>query len=84
MSYPSLSLLIAAQHIRTSGHDIFTFEMLYDLFSMQVRTSSAAPVMLGGGGIGMTNVGRRVMMGVRLLSLFIYIFHKTNFRYKGL
>ncbi|KAI5125006.1 hypothetical protein M0805_007430 [Coniferiporia weirii] len=64
LSYPSLSLLIAAHHTRTAGHDIFTFEMLYELFTIQVRTSSAAPVMLGGGGIGMANVGRRVMMGV--------------------
>ena len=64
MNYPSLSLLVAAQHIRTAGHDTFSFEMLYDRFSLQVRASSAAPVMVAGGGIGMLNVGRRVMMGV--------------------
>ncbi|EJD01236.1 uncharacterized protein FOMMEDRAFT_89695 [Fomitiporia mediterranea MF3/22] len=55
LDYPSLSLCIAAQHARTAGHDTFTFEMLHELFATQVRTSSAAPVMLGGGSIGMVN-----------------------------
>lgn len=83
-----MALLIAAQHARTAGHDSFTFEMLYDAFVTQVRTSSAAPVMLGGGGIGMANVGRRVMAGVRskfrrhkkqLITVFmIFIRHWKN------
>jgi origin recognition complex subunit 4 len=57
-------LLIAAEHTRVAGHDSFSFEMLYDTFRIQVRTSSAAPVQLGGVGIGMLGVGRAVMMGV--------------------
>ncbi|KAH8118304.1 origin recognition complex subunit 4 C-terminus-domain-containing protein [Phellopilus nigrolimitatus] len=63
LNYPSMSLLIATQHARTAGHDSFTFEMLHQLFITQVRTSSAAPVMLGGGGIGMVSVSRPVLMG---------------------
>ncbi|TDL29491.1 hypothetical protein BD410DRAFT_679314, partial [Rickenella mellea] len=58
LSYPSICLLIAVQHVRTSGHDAFTFEMLHELFRDQVRTSAAAPVTIGGGGIGMMNAGR--------------------------
>ena len=64
LNYPRLALLIAASHARTAGHEMFSFEMLYELFSIQVRTSSAAPVMLGGGSIGMASAGRRVMMAV--------------------
>ena len=64
LNYPALSMLIAAEHMRTAGHDTFTFEMLRDAFRIQVRTSSAAPVMIGGSSIGMMNVGRGVLMGV--------------------
>ncbi|KAL5530220.1 ORC4 [Sanghuangporus sanghuang] len=75
LNYPSLSLCIAAQHARTAGHDSFTFEMLYDLFATQVRTSSAAPVMLGGGSIGMVNISRRTLMGAfeELIQMKIFV-----------
>lgn len=66
LSYPQLSLLIAAEHMRTAGHDTFTFEMLRDAFQTQVRISSAAPVMFAGGSIGMMNVGRGILIGVSL------------------
>lgn len=68
LNYPSLSLLIAAHHAQIAGQDAFSFEYLHDLFSTQVRASSAAPVMLGGGGIGMVNVGKRVLMAVSVAS----------------
>lgn len=38
--------------------------MLHDLFRIQVRMSSAAPVVMGGSSIGMVNVPRPVLMGV--------------------
>ncbi|KIP05797.1 hypothetical protein PHLGIDRAFT_73697 [Phlebiopsis gigantea 11061_1 CR5-6] len=53
LTYPSICLLIAAAHVRTSGHETFTFEMLHDAFQDQVRTSMSAPVTVDGGGIGM-------------------------------
>ncbi|KAI0775882.1 origin recognition complex subunit 4 C-terminus-domain-containing protein [Trametes elegans] len=53
LPYPAICLLIAAVHAQTSGHDVFTFEMLHETFKNQVRTSQSAPVQVGGGGIGM-------------------------------
>ncbi|KAL5487849.1 ORC4 [Sanghuangporus weigelae] len=75
LNYPTLSLCIAAQHARTAGHDSFTFEMLYDLFAIQVRTSFAAPVMLGGGSIWMVNISRRTLMGAfeELIQMKIFV-----------
>ncbi|KAI0682645.1 origin recognition complex subunit 4 C-terminus-domain-containing protein [Earliella scabrosa] len=53
LPYPAVCLLIASVHAQTSGHDVFTFEMLYDTFKSQLRTSQSAPVQIEGGGIGM-------------------------------
>ncbi|RDX50318.1 hypothetical protein OH76DRAFT_1349165 [Lentinus brumalis] len=53
LPYPALCLLVAQVHAQTSGHDVFTFEMLHDAFKRQVRASQAAPVQLQGGGVGM-------------------------------
>ncbi|TFK55741.1 hypothetical protein OE88DRAFT_1622707 [Heliocybe sulcata] len=62
LSYPCMCLLVAAMHARTSGHDSFTFEMLHEMFRDQVRTSSAAPVQLAGGSVGMMKCSREVLM----------------------
>ncbi|KAH8105835.1 origin recognition complex subunit 4 C-terminus-domain-containing protein [Cristinia sonorae] len=62
LTYPSMCLLIAATHAQTSGHDVFTFEMLYEAFCDQVRTSQSAPVQVEGGGIGMMRCSREVLM----------------------
>ena len=59
-----MCLLIAATHAQTSGHDVFTFEMLYEAFCDQVRTSQSAPVQVEGGGIGMVRCSREVLMAV--------------------
>ena len=64
LAYPSICLLIAAMHARTSGHDIFTFEMLHEAFRDQVRATSSAPVQFGGGGIGMRHCDREVLIAV--------------------
>ncbi|KDQ64531.1 hypothetical protein JAAARDRAFT_116424 [Jaapia argillacea MUCL 33604] len=53
LPYPSVCLLIACIHARTSGHDVFTFEMLHESFRDQVRTSLSAPIQIEGGGVGM-------------------------------
>ncbi|KAI0737729.1 origin recognition complex subunit 4 C-terminus-domain-containing protein [Daedaleopsis nitida] len=53
LPYPAVCLLIASVHAQTSGHDVFTFEMLHDAFKSQVRASQSAPVQIEGGGIGM-------------------------------
>ncbi|KAI0355340.1 hypothetical protein OH77DRAFT_1403202 [Trametes cingulata] len=53
LPYPAICLLIASVHASTSGHDVFTFEMLHETFKNQVRTSQSAPVQIEGGGIGM-------------------------------
>ena len=52
-------------HTRTSGHEVFTFEMLNDVFREQVRTSLSAPVTVEGGGIGMVRCSREILFGVR-------------------
>lgn len=70
LNYPLISLLIAAEHVRISGHDAFTFEQLYDLFRIQVRMSSAAPVAMGASALGMVNVSRGILMGVSGHSAF--------------
>ncbi|KAH7887714.1 origin recognition complex subunit 4 C-terminus-domain-containing protein [Phlebopus sp. FC_14] len=61
LSYPSICLLIAAVHGHTAGHDQITFEMLYDSFREQFRTSSAAPIQIEGGSIGMARCTRGVL-----------------------
>ncbi|TFK75878.1 hypothetical protein BDN72DRAFT_756469 [Pluteus cervinus] len=53
LSYPSVCLLIASVHATRGGHASFTFEMLHESFQDQVRASSAAPVQVLGGNIGM-------------------------------
>ncbi|KAF8913928.1 origin recognition complex subunit 4 C-terminus-domain-containing protein [Gymnopilus junonius] len=53
LSYPSTCLLIASVHADTSGHPVFTFEMLFESFRDQVRSSMSAPVQVNGGSIGM-------------------------------
>ncbi|KIJ20046.1 hypothetical protein PAXINDRAFT_107733 [Paxillus involutus ATCC 200175] len=58
LSYPSVCLLIAAMHVHTVGHDVITFEMLYDAFREQFRASSAAPIQIEGGSIGMAKCTR--------------------------
>ncbi|TCD69691.1 hypothetical protein EIP91_006708 [Steccherinum ochraceum] len=75
VTYPSACLLIAAIHAQTSGHDVFTFEMLYEAFCDQVRTSQSAPVQVEGGGIGMVRCSREVLMGAfeQLVSLRAFV-----------
>ena len=65
ISYPAACLLIASVHAGTAGHESVTFEMLYDSFQKQVRTSQSAPVQVDGGNIGMVRCDREVMMTVR-------------------
>lgn len=60
-----MCLLIASVHAQTSGHDVFTFEMLHEAFKTQVRTSQSAPVQVQGGGVGMVRCGREVLFSVR-------------------
>ncbi|KAF8591405.1 hypothetical protein K439DRAFT_1327177 [Ramaria rubella] len=57
LPYPHIALLIAAAHTQTAGHDTFTFEMLHERFTAQVRVSASAPVQAerGGVGLGMMN-----------------------------
>ncbi|KIJ70534.1 hypothetical protein HYDPIDRAFT_105278 [Hydnomerulius pinastri MD-312] len=62
LSYPSICLLIATMHAHTAGHDVITFEMLYDAFREQFRASSAAPIQIEGGSIGMARCTREVLM----------------------
>ncbi|KAI0677190.1 origin recognition complex subunit 4 C-terminus-domain-containing protein [Trametes maxima] len=74
LPYPAVCLLIAAVHAQTSGHDVFTFEMLHETFKNQVRTSQSAPVHIEGGGIGMVRCSRDVLFAAfeRLADLRIF------------
>ncbi|KAG2348939.1 hypothetical protein BDR05DRAFT_924752 [Suillus weaverae] len=62
LPYPSICLLIAAVHAHTAGHDAITFEMLYDAFREQYRASTAAPIQVAGGSIGVSRCTREVLM----------------------
>ncbi|KAI9064892.1 hypothetical protein FKP32DRAFT_1625126 [Trametes sanguinea] len=75
LPYPAICLLIAAVHAQTSGHDVFTFEMLHEAFKNQVRTSQSAPVQIEGGGIGMVRCSREVLFAAfeRLADLCIFL-----------
>lgn len=65
LSYASLSLLVASKHAAKSGYPVVTFEMLHEYFREQVRASAAAPVQVGGAGIGIRNCSRGVLASVR-------------------
>ncbi|KAI9000673.1 origin recognition complex subunit 4 C-terminus-domain-containing protein [Trametes punicea] len=75
LTYPEICLVIAAVHAQTSGHDVFTFEMLHEAFKNQVRTSQSAPVHVEGGGIGMVRCSREVLFAAfeRLADLRIFL-----------
>lgn len=64
LCYPSICLLVAAMHAHSAGHDVITFEMLYDAFREEFRASSAAPIQIEGGSIGMARCTRDVLMRV--------------------
>ena len=66
LPYPAVCLLIASVHSETAGHETFTFEMLFDAFKTQLRTSQSAPVHVAGGGLGMVRCSREVMFSVCL------------------
>lgn len=51
-------------HAHSAGHDMITFEMLYDTFREEFRASSAAPIQIEGGSIGMARCTREVLMRV--------------------
>lgn len=73
LPYPALSLLIASVQAGIAGYAFITFEMLYDYFRVQVRSSTAAPVQLNGGSIGMIKCTREVLLGVSFfLSEMVY------------
>lgn len=55
-------------HAHSAGHDMITFEMLYDAFREEFRASSAAPIQIEGGSIGMAKCTREVLMRVRSTS----------------
>lgn len=67
LPYPALCLLISSIHTITSGHDIFTFEMLFAAFRNQLRTSMVAPVQVNGGSVGMVRCSKAVLLSVSLL-----------------
>ncbi|KAH0840150.1 hypothetical protein J3R83DRAFT_1131 [Lanmaoa asiatica] len=62
LPYPSTCLLVATMHAHSAGHDMITFEMLYDAFREEFRASAAAPVQIEGGSIGMAKCTREVLM----------------------
>ncbi|GJJ07473.1 hypothetical protein Clacol_001675 [Clathrus columnatus] len=63
LPYPHLSLLIAAMHTSVAGQEMFTFEMLYDKFTAQVRLTASAPVDSERGSINMPFIPRNILLG---------------------
>ncbi|PBL02589.1 hypothetical protein ARMGADRAFT_955041 [Armillaria gallica] len=62
LPYSAICLLIASVHASTAGYSVVTFEMLHQYFRDQVRSSTAAPVQINGGSIGMVRCSRDVFM----------------------
>ncbi|KAF8655314.1 hypothetical protein AX16_003211 [Volvariella volvacea WC 439] len=71
LSYPTLCLLIASVHADAAGHLSFTFEMLYDYFQEQVRTSLAALVQVNGASIGMVKCTRDAFESLIAAHIFV-------------
>ncbi|PSR73386.1 hypothetical protein PHLCEN_2v10678 [Hermanssonia centrifuga] len=63
LAYPALCLLVASVHARTSGHDIFTFEMLAEAIRDQIHASQATPVHVAGGSVTMMPCRTEVLVG---------------------
>ena len=70
LSYPCLALLIALEHARTFGHDAFTFEYLFDLYSWVAKQSSSLNVSLEGVSVGLLE---------KYLLLPVYFHHNVCF-----
>ncbi|KAF9567307.1 hypothetical protein CPC08DRAFT_733113 [Agrocybe pediades] len=70
LPYPSLCLLVASIHVNTSGHNSFTFEMLYEIFRDEMRASASAPVQLNGGSIGLQRCTREAFESLSCAKLF--------------
>lgn len=83
LSYPSICLLVAAMHAHLAGHDMITFEMLYDAFREEFRASSAAPIQIEGGSIGMTKCTREVLMRVGPQAA-PFVLHVRSFYFRAL
>ncbi|KAJ7600733.1 origin recognition complex subunit 4 C-terminus-domain-containing protein, partial [Mycena floridula] len=88
LSYPALSLLIASYHAETAGYPFVTFEMLWDYFRVEVRTTAAAPVQLHGGGIGMIDCEKEAFEGLVSQRIFVpaaapSLVTKAFVRYRG-
>lgn len=70
LTYPHHSLLIAAIHTFTSGQETFTFEVLYDKFITQIRLNASAAVSSERGDINVPLISRKVLLGVRMFSIW--------------
>lgn len=66
LPFPSLALLVAAFHAQTTGHDAFTFEHIFDMYSRAARQSTNTNVSLDGVIVGLPRLPREVMVGVSL------------------
>lgn len=70
LPFPPLALLIASFHLHTAGHDTFTFEHVYHVYSRAARQSTSTNVSLDGVVIGLGKVSRDIMVGVSFFSFF--------------
>ncbi|KAF8338022.1 origin recognition complex subunit 4 C-terminus-domain-containing protein [Cantharellus anzutake] len=75
LSYPCLGLLIASEHARTAGHDAFTFEYLFDLYTRAAKQSASLNVSLDGVSIGLLQLSREILTGAcdDLITLRIFL-----------
>ena len=65
LSYPCLAILVATHHISNTGHETFTFEMIWASFIRQVERTGSMPVTVDGASVGMIKVPKETMVGVR-------------------
>ncbi|KAF9514671.1 hypothetical protein BS47DRAFT_855847 [Hydnum rufescens UP504] len=77
-SYPCLSLMVAANHIHTGGHETLTFEHLFDTFSRATKQSSSVNVSLDGVSIGLQTLPREI-----LFAAFEYLISIGIFKHSG-
>lgn len=65
LTFCPLALLVASFHAQTVGHDAFTFEHIFDIYSRAARHSTNNNVAMDGVIIGLPRASRQIMLGVR-------------------
>lgn len=66
LAFPALALLVAASHVQGAGHNAFTFEHLFEVYS---KASKSSKDTKGANSldVGLPKMTREIMLGVSVL-----------------